>query len=107
MNMATFPLARVLDLCRRVLRAMVEAAVYAGTAEGRRPADRGRDRRRRATSGALQLRVASKKTPPPVATASRPAGVPHLTSSQNVPAPLLTHGADVTISPVPNAYSGT
>jgi len=32
-NMATFPLDRVLDLCRQVPRAMVEASVYAGTAE--------------------------------------------------------------------------
>jgi hypothetical protein len=31
--MATFPLERALDLCRQVPRAMVDASVYAGTAE--------------------------------------------------------------------------
>jgi len=32
-NMATFPLARALELCKQVPRAMVEAALYCGTAE--------------------------------------------------------------------------
>jgi hypothetical protein len=32
-NMATLPLERALELCRQVPRAMVEAAVYAGTAD--------------------------------------------------------------------------
>ena len=31
--MATFPLADVLDLCRQVPRAMVEASLHVGTAE--------------------------------------------------------------------------
>ena len=32
-NMATFPLERALDLCRQVPRAMVQAALYTGTAD--------------------------------------------------------------------------